>query len=80
MLPVVVALVVDGNLAEAVVVVAVVVAVDRDSCLGCIAGVVHGSLFDVDGDRGGGWAREGDVGVFFKYSKIGLTGVFNWFF
>ena len=45
MLPVVVALVVDGNLAEAVVVVAVVVAVDRDSCLGCIAGVVHGSLF-----------------------------------
>ena len=71
MLPVVVALVVDGNLAEAVVVVAVVVAVDRDSCLGCIAGVVHGSLFDVDGD-GGVWAREGDVGFFFKYSKTNL--------
>ena len=53
-LPVVVALVVDGNLAEAVVVAAaVVVAVDHDSCLGCIAGVVHGSLFDVGDGRDG---------------------------
>ena len=77
MLPVVVALVVDGNLAEAVVVVAVVVAVDRDSCLGCIAGVVHGSLFDVDGDGGGGQER---VTSGFFLNTVKLTWVFKWFF